>query len=198
MILMVDKKLLKDREEKKARTPTFKRHAAHRKKKLGEKWRKPKGLHNKLRLNKKSRGTRVRIGYRVSEKVRGLSKSGKKQLVVSTKKELMAAEPEMHAIIIAGTVGDKRRLELLEEATKQGFEILNLDAKQKTDAIKERLSKRVSTRKERTTKKEAREKEAKKKEEKAKKAEETELSDDEKKVQEKKEQDKILTQKSQN
>ena len=111
------KKLLALRKEQKSRQPTFTRHASYRKKKLADGvWRRPKGLHNKLRLRKKSRGHAVKVGYRGPVAVRGLTASGKKPFLVHTKNEIHTAESEVHALIIA-KVGDRRRLELLKEST---------------------------------------------------------------------------------
>ena len=177
--------------------PRFVRHAAHRKKKLAEVWRKPKGLQNKLRLNKKSRGVRVSSGYRSPTSTRGLV-SGKKQALVYTKEDLFQYEPDVHAITV-GKTGNKRRLELLEEAKKQGFIVLNHDVEKKTTEIKESVKERSSTRKEREEKRKAQEKaaqEAAKKESKAQEKVKETSAEDEKKA-EKKEQEKILTKKEQ-
>ncbi|MBR9703525.1 hypothetical protein GOV10_05780, partial [Candidatus Woesearchaeota archaeon] len=209
--IMVDKKLLEVRKEKKAQRPKFTRHAAHRKKKLGDKWRRPKGLQNKLRLGKKSRGSSVETGYRGPVAVRGLTDEGKKLLLVKTMHDVVSAEPELHALIIAGKIGDKRRLELIDEATKQGFTITNLDVKTTKERITATLSARTKVRDERSSKKltqqkdleaKAKKAEADKKDEaekeKAKANEESAVDAIEKKVQEKKEQDKILTKKDDN
>jgi large subunit ribosomal protein L32e len=162
MIFM--EKLLAVRKEKKAKTPKFTRHASHRKKRLKDGvWRKPKGLQNKLRLRKKSRGAAVKDGYRTPVKVRGLSTSGKKQFLVRTKADLLNAEPEVHAVIIA-RVGDRRRVELLKEAEENGFEILNLDAKARTAKIAADASARSKKRDARVSKRKALEDAAQKKE----------------------------------
>lgn len=204
-------RLLAVRKEKKAKTPTFTRHASHRKKKLKDGvWRKPKGLQNKLRLRKKSRGVAVKDGYRTPVAVRGLATSGKKQFLVRTQADLLNAEPEVHAIIIA-RVGDRRRVELLKEATTQGFEILNLDAKTRTEKISADATARSKKRDERVSKRKTLEDAAKKSAEKkaAKKAEaakktaaKTATKTPKKtvtteKAEEKKKQDKILTKKDQ-
>ncbi len=200
---MADKKLLETRKTKKKERPSFPRHGAHRKKKLGDKWRRPKGLQNKLRLKKKSRGSKVSTGYRGPAAVRGLTDEGKKLLLVANKHDIMAAEPELHALIIAGKIGDKRRLELIEEASSQGFTITNLDVKATKERITKKLAERTKARDERSSKKQEQQKDL---EAKAKKAEAEKQAEEkakqastedaaEKKLQEKKEQDKILTKK---
>lgn len=190
-------RLLDVRKEKKSSQPTFVRHAATRKKRLEEKWRSPRGLHNKLRLHWKSRGANVDTGYRSPALVRGLTRAGKIPLLVSTKRQLLTAEPETHDIILASGLGDRKRLLLIEEATKQGFTIINMDAQKRAAAIKAAVADRAKARSARSQRKSAREKEleAKAAKAEAKKAEETLLSDDEKRKQELQEQQKVLTSK---
>ena len=179
--------------------PSFVRHAAHRKKRLALVWRKPKGLHNKLRLNKRSRGVRVSSGYGSATSTRGLVQ-GKKQVVVYTKDDMAQYEPEVHALMI-GRVGNKRRVELLEEAKKHGFVVLNHDVEEKVKAIKEEVSSRTLTRKEREEKRKEQEKAAQEKEQNKKEASENKKKADDsqdqedKKAQEKKAHDKVLTKK---
>jgi len=204
VILMAEKKLLEVRAQKKAANPRFSRHAAHRKKRLANNWRSPRGLHNKLRLHKKSRGANVSTGYRGPVLVRGLTASGKKSIVVSTLAELTHLEPDTHAIIVSGKIGNKKRLAIIDESTKHKFEIVNLDAKAKTEKIKAETQERALERKERTAKQTAKEKAAAEKEQKesekaAKKTavKKTAAKTDEEKLAEKQEQDKILTKKDQ-
>lgn len=178
------KKELEQRKEQQARKPGFSRHASHRKPKLADNWRRPKGLHNKLRLNKKSRGPRVSNGYRTPVLVRGRSDSGKKSVVVHTKDDILNVEPETHALIIA-RVGNRRRVELLEEAKKQGFEVLNHDVEKRVTEIKKEVETRGSKSAARAKKREAL---AKAKETKAE-AKKAEVSKEE----QKKAQDKVLT-----
>jgi len=179
------KKELEQRKEQQARKPGFSRHASHRKARLPDNWRRPKGLQNKLRLNKKSRGPSVSTGYRTPVLVRGRSESGKKEALVYTKNDILNLEPESHALIIA-RVGNKRRVELLEEAKKQGFEVLNHDVEKRVTEIKKEVETRGSKSAARAKKREALEKA---KETKGKKAEKAEVSKEE----QKKAQDKVLT-----
>ena len=47
----------------KNKKPSFVQREGHKRKKLEEKWKRPKGLHNKLRMGFKSHGMAVSIGY---------------------------------------------------------------------------------------------------------------------------------------
>lgn len=187
------KRLLEIKKEKKAKQPKFIRHAAHRKPGLEEKWRKPKGLHNKLGDNKRGHGRQVNDGFRSPAAVRDLSKNGKKIFLINNKKDLQIAEPEIHDIIISGTLGNKKRLEIVEEAKKEGFTILNLNVDKKIAEIKDAVTKRSKIKTERETKKVELKKAAEKKA--TKKTVKKEKTADEKKKEELKEQNKILTKK---
>ncbi|MCL1978868.1 MAG: 50S ribosomal protein L32e, partial [Methanomassiliicoccaceae archaeon] len=58
------------------RRPAFKRQEWFRYSKLGEKWRKPKGIHSKMKRRLKRRPPMVDIGFRGPASVRGLHPSG--------------------------------------------------------------------------------------------------------------------------
>jgi large subunit ribosomal protein L32e len=119
--------MLKIRKNKKARQPNFKRQEWWRYKRLGTAWRKPKGLHSKKRLNLKYRPANVSIGYGSPKMTRGFHPSGFEEVLVHTPKELDKLElnPKQNAIRIGGTVGKKKRLEILEKADELGIHVLN-------------------------------------------------------------------------
>ena len=58
------------------RRPAFKRQEWFRYSKLGESWRRPKGIHSKMKRNLKRRPPVVDIGFRGPAEVRGLHPSG--------------------------------------------------------------------------------------------------------------------------
>ena len=62
--MMSIKELLELRKQIKNKKPDFIRQDAHKKKKLGKKWRKARGLHSKIRLKLRGRGKFVSNGYR--------------------------------------------------------------------------------------------------------------------------------------
>ncbi|MGC9166297.1 MAG: 50S ribosomal protein L32e [Thermoplasmata archaeon] len=105
--------------------PRFLRQEWFRYKKLGEKWRKPKGKHSKMREKKKYRPPVVDIGYRGPKKVRGLHPSGYKEVLIYNAKQLMEINPETEAVKIASSVGKRKRMEIYEKAKSLGIRILN-------------------------------------------------------------------------
>ena len=103
------KRALKVRAEKKNKQPHFVRQEAHRYKKLGMKWRKPRGMHSKLRQHWGYRINVVSIGYRGPKAARGLHPSGFREVLVHNVMDLEKIDPKTQAIKIGSTVGSKKR-----------------------------------------------------------------------------------------
>lgn len=119
------KRALKLREKQKRKQPKFRRQEWFRYKRLGEKWRRPKGLHSKMRKNLKYRPPLVRIGYRKVKAARGLHPSGFEDVLVHNLKELQALDPKKQAARIASGVGARKRKEMQEYAREHNIRVLN-------------------------------------------------------------------------
>jgi large subunit ribosomal protein L32e len=120
------KNLIKKRQEIKQRTPKFLREEWFRYKRIPRNWRRPDGLTSKMRQNLKYRPSKVRVGFRGPKKTRHLHPSGFEEIIIHTTDELDHINPETQAIRIGGTVGTKKRLEILKKATKKEIRILNM------------------------------------------------------------------------
>lgn len=120
-------KLLELRRKYKARKPEFLRHLWWKKAKFKNKpkWRKPKGLDNKMRLKLKGYPPIVQIGYRSPRKVRGYHPSGKIPVVIHNINELESLDPDKHIIYIGASIGLKKKLELAKIVEERGFKIAN-------------------------------------------------------------------------
>lgn len=186
------KELLELRRKMKARKPNFVREDSHKKKKLRRSgWKKPKGLHSKLRHKFKGHITPVNEGFRSPKAVRGLHRTGLKQIVVRNVMELKKLNPKTDGIII-GNVGIRKKIEIIKEAQILKLTILNV---KDTNKFLEEVKKKQEEKKK---EKEAKEKEKKKEEKKEEKKEvkeekKEEVPEEDKKKEEKKEKDKILT-----
>jgi len=119
------KKALKLREQQKKKQPAFRRQEWFRYKRLGESWRRPKGLHSKMRKNLKYRSPRARVGYRKVKAARGLHPSGFEDVLVHNLKELQEVNPKTQAARIGRTVGNRKRKDLQEYAKEKNIRILN-------------------------------------------------------------------------
>jgi len=94
-------------------------------KRLKKVWRKPRGIHSKLRRKLKSKGKMPNIGYRKPKEIRYLHPSGFKEVLISNIKELEKIDPKTEAIKIAHTVGEKKRQEIVKKAQQLNIKILN-------------------------------------------------------------------------
>lgn len=116
-------RLLKVRTRQKSKKPEFNFHDSHKKKRLGTSWRKPRGLHNKLRQQVAAKGKLVRVGYGSPKAVRGFHPCGLPEMLVNNVAELEKAQGAV--VRIASGVGMKKRLEIQTKAASSGIKILN-------------------------------------------------------------------------
>jgi large subunit ribosomal protein L32e len=116
-------RLLRVRARQKAKKPEFNFHDSHKKKRLGTSWRKPRGLHNKLRQQVAAKGKLVRPGFGSPAAVRGFHPSGVPEVLVNNVVELTLAQG--CAVRIAAAVGMRKRLEIQAKAAEMGLKVLN-------------------------------------------------------------------------
>ena len=107
------------------RRPAFKRQEWFRYQKLGESWRRPKGIHSKMRRNLKRRPPVVDIGFRGPAEVRGFHPSGFEEVMVYNVDGLEGIDPKSQAIRIGGTVGTRKRIVIQDRADELGIRVLN-------------------------------------------------------------------------
>lgn len=119
------RQLLKTRKKQKSKKPTFKRTDSHKKKKLDENWRRPRGLQSKLRKRIASKGAVVQVGYGSPRAVRGLHPSGFEDVLVRNLDDLQLIDPACQAVRIARTVGVRKRRVIEEVAKNREIKILN-------------------------------------------------------------------------
>lgn len=117
--------LLDLRKEKKAKKPVFKAQDSWKRKLLPKSWRRPKGLHSKMRLKFKGNPKLPSQGYRSPRKIRGLHGSGLNTALVRSIKQL--DEINVEAIIIASSLGVRKRIEIIKKAAEKQLKIVNLD-----------------------------------------------------------------------
>lgn len=105
----------------------FKRHHSDRYMRVGESWRKPKGIDSVVR--RRFRGTirMPKIGYGSNKKTRDLTPSGHKVFVVSNaaELELLLLQTKTHAAEIAHNVSARKRIVIVERAKALGVKLTN-------------------------------------------------------------------------
>ncbi|RLG66281.1 50S ribosomal protein L32e [archaeon] len=121
-----EKRLLRIREDMKNRKPKFTRMNYWLLDRIDEDtWRNPRGLDNKIRLERKGFPSKVKIGYRKPRKIRGLHPSGFREIIVYNVADLELVDPTKEAIRIASTVGMRKREQILNRARELGIRVLN-------------------------------------------------------------------------
>lgn len=185
----MNQNLLQVRKELKERKPEFIRQDNPKRKKLNDKWRRPKGIHSKIRHHFKGRRKMPSPGYKSPAAVRGLHSTGLEMVRVFSADEASKINKSTQGIIVPANVGKKKKLEILKKAKELDIQVLNFNVDERIKKIESFMGSKPQKKTE--TKKE--EKKTKESEEKTKSEEK--VTDEQKKEAEKKERDRILTKK---
>ncbi len=110
---------------KKVKKPNFVRRETWKVKRLGEKWRKPRGSDNKMRLKMKSKRPIVMVGYRSPAATRGTHPSGLYEVIVHNMREIEKIDKSKQAAKISSNVGKKLKEQMLSKAKELGIKVLN-------------------------------------------------------------------------
>ncbi len=214
--------MLEVRKNVKRRKPSFIRQDAHKKVRVKESWRSPKGWNSKMRKGFKGYRKSVTAGYKSPASVRGLTRDGFEMVWVSRKEDLVGLDPKKQALVITSGTGTRKKISILEAAIEKGFKVTNfnnaqdylnrineaLDKKKKQKQKHQKVKKEKEKEKEEASrKKEEEEKKEETQQESAEESKETEKEgkksldditgeEEKKKQEEKKEKDKVLTKKS--
>ncbi|MDG5775718.1 50S ribosomal protein L32e [Haloarculaceae archaeon H-GB2-1] len=105
--------------------PQFNRQDYHKKKRVPESWRAPRGDLSKQRRGIKGKGDMVEAGYRTPTAVRGLHPSGFEEVRVHNVDDLEGVDGDAQAVRIASKVGARKRERIEETAEERGIRVLN-------------------------------------------------------------------------
>src|SRR5688572_25371528 len=123
--MVINKELLQLRKKIADKRPEFVRQESWRYDRLAPNWRRPKGKDNKMRKQVSGVPRLAKVGYKGPRKSRGLHPSGYNDVLIFNLKDLTKIDPKVDAVRIAHTVGNKKRIEIVTEATKLKMKILN-------------------------------------------------------------------------
>jgi large subunit ribosomal protein L32e len=156
--LVINKELLQLRKKIAEKRPEFVRQESWRYKKLASNWRKPKGKDNKMRQQVSGVPRLVKVGYKGPRISRGLHPSGYNDVLVFNTRDLTKIDPKKDAVRIAHGVGNKKRIDIVTEATKLKIKILNpgkIEAKKLPEKVETKPKKEAEAKVETRPKKEA-------------------------------------------
>lgn len=110
---------------RKKRLPKFRRQEWFRFKRLGEKWRKPRGRDSKMRLGKSGKPPLVSVGYRAPRATRGTHPSGLAEVLINGVRDLEGIDAGKQAVRIASGVGKRKREQIVSRAKELNIRVLN-------------------------------------------------------------------------
>lgn len=130
----MSKELLTIRKQIKKRKPTYKRVQANQFAKLRNdlKWRRPKGMGNKDRRNRKGHIGTLKVGYGSPKAVKSMNRAGLFEALVHNVEDLKALDNKTHIAVIGRSVGGRKRIEMLQHAKTQKIAVDNVKDIDKT------------------------------------------------------------------
>jgi large subunit ribosomal protein L32e len=105
--------------------PRFVREESWRYKRVKSAWRSPRGKTSRMRRSKEGWPPIVKIGYSKPNATKGMHPSGLREVIVYRPQDLSKVDPKTQGVRIAHTVGENKRVLILEEAKKTSIKILN-------------------------------------------------------------------------
>lgn len=125
---------------KKKSLPKFRRQEWFRFKRLGEKWRKPRGGNSKMRVSRSGRPPLVSIGYRSPKATRGVHPSGLTEVLVNNPRDLEGIDGRRQAVRIASGVGKRKREQIIARTKELNLKVLNAGVEKREIERKEEAS----------------------------------------------------------
>lgn len=113
------------RRKLKARIPKIVRQESWRYKRIKENWRRPTGVSNKMRRRQRGWPKSVSIGYKTPNDLRHLHPSGLREMIVYRAADLDKLDPKTYVARIGHTVGEKKRVAILDRARELEINVVN-------------------------------------------------------------------------
>ncbi len=108
------------------RADTFRLLRLGKKRRKLQKWRRPRGTHNKLRLKRKGHPELPTVGHR-SPKIQSGKVSGLTPVLVHNLNEL--SRLDKNSIAIIARIGARKKLEILKKADEMKIKVMNAGGK---------------------------------------------------------------------
>jgi len=104
---------------------TFLRQTVHGYKRLGNKWRAPRGSQSKMRKEKAGKRDLPKVGRGTALAWRGMHPSGRFEFFVRNLHDLGRVNEKTQAVRISSAVGGKAKEEIVKRAKEMGLAVLN-------------------------------------------------------------------------
>jgi large subunit ribosomal protein L32e len=118
-------KMAREKSRLEKKKGKFKRQNYGKKKRVPNRWRRPKGIDSGHQNDEKHKPAHPRSGYMTPQKVKGLDVTGYKPIRIFNIDGLKGIDPKTEAVVIASAVGMKKRKELQNIAQERKIQILN-------------------------------------------------------------------------
>jgi large subunit ribosomal protein L32e len=109
--------------------PRFVREESWRYKRVKTAWRSPRGKTSRVRRSKNGWPPVVKIGYSRPKATRGIHPSGLREVLIWRPSDLEKIDANTQVARIGHTVGENKRVLIVEEAKKRSIRILNAGLK---------------------------------------------------------------------
>ncbi len=123
------KRLSRIRAIKKKQKPDFKPTNSWRHDRVSKRWRRPRGIDNKMRERIKGWPQVVKVGYKKPAKLRSKYFSPEtgvlEEFIVSSLSDLELVLPNKHVVRIDGKLGTRKKERIYQEAVSWGLKVLN-------------------------------------------------------------------------
>ncbi len=149
--MTVNKHHLAVRSKKKATKPSFKRQYTNVMPQFEGQWRRPRGVHSKMRHGFRGKGSRPSVGWQSPRSVRGLSADGRMPVLVSNLAALTPLNAKEHVLTIASAIGGRKRILIFQKAKEMQLTFMNVDLEKELQSLQADFAKRTASHKKPTT-----------------------------------------------
>jgi len=121
----VQRQRVKLRRRVKTNKPEFQGQEVWRYKRIRDRWRRPRGVDSKMRMNTKGWPKMVNVGYGGPKTARHLHSSGYAEVLIHNLRQIDGLDPTRQAVRIAHDVGGKKRREIITRAKEKRLHVFN-------------------------------------------------------------------------
>lgn len=89
-------------------------------------WRKPRGIHSKIREKRKGHRAMPEVGYGSPKSVKGLNRDGFVEILVSNLADLERVDVKKEVVVLASTLGKKKKIEILKKVKDMKLKVANV------------------------------------------------------------------------